>query len=68
MVRYNRNRDLFKMEGVGSGGKGGFEFIKLDGIVKAVGTPEPALRFLIALLIGNVLFTMVLYYLSSQFF
>ena len=47
------------MEGVGKGGKGGFEFIKLDGLVKAVGTPEPALRFLIALLIGNILFIMV---------
>ncbi|XP_065060925.1 lysophospholipid acyltransferase 5-like [Rhopilema esculentum] len=40
------------MEGVGQGGKGGFEFIKVDGLAKAIGTSEPGLRFLIALLIG----------------
>lgn len=40
------------MEGFSSGGKGGFEFINLSSVAKAVGTSEPALRFLIALLIG----------------
>ena len=43
----------YKMEGFGQGGKGGFEFIKVDGLAKAIGTSEPGLRFLIALLIGN---------------
>ena len=41
------------MEGFSSGGKGGFEFINLSSVAKAVGTSEPALRFLIALLIGK---------------
>ena len=41
------------MEGVSSGGKGGFEFINLSSVAKAVGTSEPAVRFLIALIIGK---------------
>eukprot|EP00112_Aurelia_sp_Birch-Aquarium-sp1_P020205 Seg5152.1 transcript_id=Seg5152.1/GoldUCD/mRNA.D3Y31 product="Lysophospholipid acyltransferase 5" protein_id=Seg5152.1/GoldUCD/D3Y31 len=40
------------MEGSSQGGKGGFDFIKVDGLAKAVGTSEPGLRFLISLLIG----------------
>lgn len=50
---YVTERDFFKMEGVGNGSKGGFKFIPVGAFAKSVGTSEPALRFLIALLIGN---------------
>ena len=42
------------MEGSSQGGKGGFDFIKIDGLAKAIGTSEPGLRFLISLLIGKI--------------
>ena len=64
-----RKRVHFKMEEIGKGSKGGFEFIKVDSLSKAIGTSEPALRFLIALLIGNlILFVSFLFPAPIPFF
>ena len=43
------------MEGTSQGGEGGFQFIKLDGLAKTIGASDAGIRFLLALLSGNVL-------------
>ena len=43
------------MEGSSSGGKGGFEFIRVDLLAKYLGASDAGLRFLLGLVSGKIL-------------